>query len=67
MTSKRNPARSNSSIARPQLVALGGVSFLALAIGMLAPANWINMRLSARDVAQIVKVRAGLSPMLNQS
>jgi len=34
----------------PQLVALGGVSFIALTIGMLAPANWVNLRLSARQV-----------------
>jgi FtsP/CotA-like multicopper oxidase with cupredoxin domain len=34
----------------PQLAAVGGVSFLALAIGMAAPANWVNLSLSARDV-----------------
>lgn len=34
----------------PQITALGMVSLLALAIGMIAPANWINMSLSARDV-----------------
>jgi FtsP/CotA-like multicopper oxidase with cupredoxin domain len=35
---------------RAQLVALATVSALALAIGMIAPANWVNLRLSARDV-----------------
>jgi hypothetical protein len=38
----------------PQLVALGGLSLLALVIGLLAPANWINMRLSARDVGGVI-------------
>jgi len=33
-----------------QVAALGAVSLLALAIGMIAPANWLNMTLSARDV-----------------
>lgn len=34
----------------PQLAALGGVSVLAPALGMIAPANWVNLTLSARDV-----------------
>ncbi|RWK56872.1 multicopper oxidase domain-containing protein [Mesorhizobium sp.] len=34
----------------PQLAAVGGVSVLALALGMIAPANWVNLTLSARDV-----------------
>ena len=33
-----------------QITALGVVSLLALAVGMIAPANWINMGLSAREV-----------------
>ena len=33
-----------------QLAAVAGVSLLALAVGMIAPANWLNLRLSARDV-----------------
>jgi hypothetical protein len=35
---------------RPQLAAVGGVSALALAVGLIAPANWVNLRLSARQV-----------------
>jgi FtsP/CotA-like multicopper oxidase with cupredoxin domain len=35
---------------RPQIIALSGVSLVALAIGMAAPANWLNMSLSARSV-----------------
>jgi manganese oxidase len=39
-----------SSVTRPQLAAVAGVSILALTIGMVAPANWVNLRLSARAV-----------------
>jgi FtsP/CotA-like multicopper oxidase with cupredoxin domain len=39
-----------SDATAPQVAALGAVSLLALAIGMIAPANWLNMTLSARDV-----------------
>ncbi len=39
-----------SDVTMPQIAGLAVVSFLALLIGMLAPANWINMTLSARDV-----------------
>ena len=34
----------------PQLAAVSGVSLIALALGMVAPANWVNLTLSARDV-----------------
>ncbi|MBV8237796.1 MAG: multicopper oxidase domain-containing protein [Sphingomonas sp.] len=40
----------SSDATRPQIAALGAVSVLALALGTVAPANWINMRLSAADV-----------------
>jgi hypothetical protein len=33
-----------------QRIALAGVSFLMLVVGLVAPANWLNLRLSARDV-----------------
>jgi hypothetical protein len=33
-----------------QRTALAGVSFLMLVAGIVAPANWVNLRLSARDV-----------------
>lgn len=39
-----------SDVTRPQLAAVGGVSLIALAIGMIAPANWVNLTLSAREV-----------------
>ncbi len=52
--SEHDHPRMKPDSTLPQLVAVGGVSLLALAIGMLAPANWINMRLSARDVGGII-------------
>lgn len=39
-----------SDVTRTQLAAVGGVSVLALAIGMIAPANWVNLSLSAKQV-----------------
>lgn len=39
-----------SDVTRPQLAAVGAVSLIALAIGMIAPANWVNLTLSAREV-----------------
>jgi FtsP/CotA-like multicopper oxidase with cupredoxin domain len=44
----KHPMKSDAT--RPQLAAVGGVSFLALATGMIAPANWRNLTLSAADV-----------------
>jgi hypothetical protein len=41
MTSNATPA---------QLAAVGGVSLLALVTGIAAPANWVNLRLSAHEV-----------------
>ena len=37
-------------VTRPQLASVAGVSALVLALGMVAPANWVNLRLSARQV-----------------
>lgn len=39
-----------TQVTGAQLAAVGGVSLLALALGMVAPANWVNLSLSARDV-----------------
>ena len=41
----------------PQIAALGGVSLLALFIGMAAPANWVNLRLSAHEVGGLIMPR----------
>ena len=46
-----------SDVTKPQLVAVGGVSFLALTLGMAAPANWVNMSLSAREVGGAIMPR----------
>jgi FtsP/CotA-like multicopper oxidase with cupredoxin domain len=39
---------------RPQLAAMTLVSFLALLVGMGAPANWVNLRLSAHLVGGLI-------------
>jgi FtsP/CotA-like multicopper oxidase with cupredoxin domain len=39
-----------SDVTPPQLAAMAGISALALLIGMVAPANFVNLRLSAHDV-----------------
>jgi hypothetical protein len=41
---------SASEVTTAQLRTVAGVSVLLLAVGMIAPANWVNLRLSARDV-----------------
>ena len=40
----------SSDATRPQIVTLAVVSTCALVIGLVAPANWVNLRLSAHDV-----------------
>lgn len=47
-----------SDATRPQIAALSGVSLVALAVGMIAPANWINLSLSAHDVGGLIMPRA---------
>jgi FtsP/CotA-like multicopper oxidase with cupredoxin domain len=37
-------------VTRTQVATMAGVSLVALAIGMVAPANFVNLTLSARDV-----------------
>ena len=41
----------------PQIAALAGVSALTLIIGMAAPANWLNLRLSALEVGGLIMPR----------
>jgi FtsP/CotA-like multicopper oxidase with cupredoxin domain len=46
-----------SDATTPQLAAMALVSAFALTLGMLAPANWINLRLSAHDVGGAIMPR----------
>ena len=46
--------KMKSDATRPQVFALGIVSVVALAAGMIAPANSVNMRLSSRDVGDSI-------------
>ena len=39
-----------SDATHPQLAAMAGVATIVLVVGLVAPANWVNMRLSAREV-----------------
>ncbi|RTL41064.1 MAG: DUF4396 domain-containing protein [Burkholderiales bacterium] len=41
---------ASGGLTRPQLAAMGGISVLLLLVGMVSPANFVNMSLSARDV-----------------
>ena len=50
-------AKMKSGVTRPQLAAIGGVSVLLLLTGMTAPANFVNMRLSAKDVGGAIMPR----------
>jgi hypothetical protein len=45
---EKHKMQSDATFA--QRAALGGVSLIALLVGMAAPANWVNLRLSAREV-----------------
>jgi len=47
---KKSGHTMQSDATRPQLAAVAGVSFLFLLLGIVAPANWVNLRLSAREV-----------------
>jgi len=42
---------------RPQILAVAGISLLLLISGMTAPANFVNLSLSARDVGGLVMPR----------
>lgn len=46
-----------SEVTGPQLAAVAGISVLALAAGMIAPANWVNLSLSAREVGGLIMPR----------
>jgi hypothetical protein len=41
-------------VTRPQLMAVAGITLLALILGMIAPANWVNLRLGTKDVGGLI-------------
>jgi len=47
-------AATQDEPTRPQVVATALVSMVALAFAMAGPANWVNMRLSGRDVGDTI-------------
>jgi hypothetical protein len=44
----------HSSVTTPQLAAVTTISILFLLTGLITPANWINLRLSAREVGGLI-------------
>lgn len=48
---------TRSDATTPQIAAVSMASLVALAIGMIAPANWLNLTLSARDVGGVIMPR----------
>jgi FtsP/CotA-like multicopper oxidase with cupredoxin domain len=46
--------RLESDATPAQIAALAGVSALALVVGLVAPANWLNMTLSAHEVGGLI-------------
>lgn len=46
--------KMKSEVTRAQLAAVAGTTALVLLIGMVAPANWLNLRLGARDVGGLI-------------
>lgn len=51
---KSHTMNAASKVTIPQLAAVAGVATIALVTGMLAPANSVNMSLSARDVGGLI-------------
>ena len=45
---------AGSPVTRTQLAAVGGIATLALVVGMVAPANSVNMTLSSHDVGGLI-------------
>lgn len=41
-------------ITRPQLAAITGISLFLLLVGTVSPANWVNLRLSAKQVGGLI-------------
>ena len=51
-----------SGVTTAQLVAVTAISILFLLTGLIAPANWINLRLSAREVGGLIMPPGMITP-----
>ena len=55
---QQSPSRGGhqmmSDVTPPQLASVTGVTLFLLTIGIVAPANWFNLRLSAREVGGLI-------------
>jgi hypothetical protein len=56
-----------SDVTRSQLVSVAGVTLFCLLTGMVAPANWVNLRLSARDVGGLIMPPGMIMPRDTQA
>lgn len=56
-THREEMGRGGFGVTGTQLAAVCAVSMLTLVIGLIAPANWLNLRLSARDVGGAIMPR----------
>lgn len=52
--SKSHDQTMPSKVTGPQLAAVTGITLLGLLVGMVAPANWVNLRLGPHDVGGLI-------------
>ena len=51
-----------SDVTRPQLAAVAGISIFLILVGTVAPANWVNLRLSAKQVGGLIMAPGMIMP-----
>jgi uncharacterized membrane protein YidH (DUF202 family) len=51
---EHNHPSTNSGVTAPQIFAVTSTSLLFLLVGLIAPANWNNLRLSAKEVGGLI-------------
>ena len=56
-----------SDLTRPQLAAVMGITIVALITGLVTPANWVNLRLGARDVGGLIMPPGMIMPRDTQA
>jgi FtsP/CotA-like multicopper oxidase with cupredoxin domain len=57
-----NAREMKSDVTRPQLAAVAGISLFLLLVGTIAPANWVNLRLSAKQVGGLMMAPGMIMP-----
>jgi FtsP/CotA-like multicopper oxidase with cupredoxin domain len=51
-----------SDVTGPQVAAVAGISLFLLLVGTVAPANWVNLRLSAKQVGGLIMAPGMIMP-----